>query len=205
KLFTASEDRKPLDLMKICEILRNSNQKSDTDWSGDVRSDEDVSICSGCHQRGICVCLSQAKTDFDQSNKKINFKLESRLLKDQQENTISSPHSKLIKNIMGMSFLSDSKASKSDLISNNYNDAVSDIMDQFFVRKESFGEIGIANSSTTEPLHLISDGNPMRPSKGTVYPTSVYHLLIRFLDPDPEARITAEEALRHPFFKSPLP
>lgn len=36
------------------------------------------------------------------------------------------------------------------------------------------------------------------------YPPLVYHLLIRLLDPNPDTRITAQEALDHPFLKCPL-
>ena len=38
-------------------------------------------------------------------------------------------------------------------------------------------------------------------NSGTEYPSSAYHLLERLLDLNPETRITASEALEHPFVK----
>ncbi|XP_064090859.1 cell division cycle 7-related protein kinase-like [Macrobrachium nipponense] len=54
KLFTCSEERKPLDLVKICELLRNN-----TLYRGGVRPSDtgEKEVCSGCKQSIVCVCL----------------------------------------------------------------------------------------------------------------------------------------------------
>jgi cell division control protein 7 len=42
---------------------------------------------------------------------------------------------------------------------------------------------------------------PIDPERDS-YPQSAYHLLSRLLDLDPSTRITAEQALNHPFITS---
>ncbi|KAK4471524.1 hypothetical protein MN116_004944 [Schistosoma mekongi] len=53
------------------------------------------------------------------------------------------------------------------------------------------------------PSSDMSDGKPVIALSSThIFPTSAYDLLARLLEPCPEKRITAQDALRHPYFCS---
>lgn len=65
-----------------------------------------------------------------------------------------------------------------------------------------------SSPAVTNSVSRSSDRSSSSGSSGengcapATYPRQVYHLLLRLLDPDPETRITAENALSHPFLTS---
>ena len=85
----------------------------------------------------------------------------------------------------------------------------SDIQHSSFSYASYSSVTGGAGQVSQSPAHVhnasaMSALSQVKPGE-VIYPYPVYHLLYRLLDPDPESRITAAEALEHPFFKlSPL-
>ena len=64
------------------------------------------------------------------------------------------------------------------------------------------GSVASSHDSTTCGLSKITTSSKTEEDTMQLpYPDSLYHLLIEFLDLNPFTRITAEEALKHPFIQ----
>jgi len=178
KLFTCSEERKPLDLMKVCEVLRNNKALPDEKFFKDNRS---KAICPGCRQVQICVCLylhnsSSAKvTNLTSTPNEINH--QSIIQKCLDTETFVIPSSPKV--------LEGNQTNNEECMKSP--------------REETEGETK-RKSSSNGNRNSISPGHSERNQAPECYPEIVYHLLKSLLDPNPETRITAEEALKHPFF-----
>ncbi|CAH8543801.1 unnamed protein product [Schistosoma rodhaini] len=68
------------------------------------------------------------------------------------------------------------------------------------LRKTSTKSTNLTNDNSMQTTEL-SNGKPMIALSSThIFPTSAYDLLARLLEPCPQKRITAQDALRHPYF-----
>lgn len=220
KLLTCSEDRNPLDLMKVCEILRNNNLKN-----SDTRGRREP--CVRCCQQDTCVCISTPARSFSPSqglgyqNKKRAHVQESHHQRKgivPSGNTCPSPPKKRTK--PQISQKSPSKHFfvflEQDLSFVNKTKSI-DIDSQNICNKTGFqtgdqtspcskekiigtSSLGVHHETfSTNFNESPADGIASTCTTPSEYPLLVYHLLLRLLDPNPETRITAEEALAHPF------
>ncbi|XP_018651559.1 serine/threonine kinase [Schistosoma mansoni] len=68
------------------------------------------------------------------------------------------------------------------------------------LRKTSTKSTNLTNDNSIQTTEL-SNGKPMIALSSThIFPTSAYDLLARLLEPCPQKRITAQDALHHPYF-----
>ncbi|XP_069947600.1 cell division cycle 7-related protein kinase-like isoform X2 [Cherax quadricarinatus] len=222
KLLTCSEDRKPLDLMKVCEILRNDTLVS-------AGANAKLEQCTDCFQRGACVCLIPPTKSgtFSQGSGHTSKKRTQIHVSDVQKkgsvlsgSSCVSPGKKRTKgqmNQMTPEFYFPLH-SRDSLISSINKVASLDAHSQQCGKKvdaqpcEKDLQKQLAEKLVVEELHrgLFPDAAGEPPVESVhfthraevVYPPLVYHLLLRLLDPNPETRITAEDALSHPFLSS---
>ncbi|XP_063849186.1 cell division cycle 7-related protein kinase-like isoform X3 [Scylla paramamosain] len=152
KLIKCSEERHPLDLTKVCQILHSSRGVSP---QGEQ--------CPGCRQRGVCVCLAPLTSDSARPQKKRSH--------SQKSLATTSPAA------VPASEISEGAKTVTPLSANPEGAAEGDM--------SSYTSSSSSSSSSSSPA--------------TAYPPEAYHLLSRLLDPSPETRITAAEALTHPF------
>ncbi|XP_066940923.1 cell division cycle 7-related protein kinase-like [Macrobrachium rosenbergii] len=183
KLFTCSEERKPLDLVKICELLRNN-----TLYRGGVRPPDtgDKEVCSGCKQSIVCVCLVNIESSWLLSGHASSF-----LSHDFKAQHQRSTHG-LFKGDEGQLAVMLKMSEGEHCLSPSTNFSVS----------SSTGQVSEPSSHMWSTSFVPESSHGKQ--KEIFYPPSVYHLLYRLLDPDPETRITAVEALAHPFLTSSL-
>lgn len=130
--------------------------------------------CPGCRQSGICVCL-------------VPVALDSPKMPPQKKRTHSQ---------------------KSSLIR---KDTTTPITGSVPIKQDS--PVGAGKSITTTPdlpppISVTGERDVLKGSSASscsssssfqTYPPEAYHLLMRLLDPSPDTRITAAEALAHPF------
>nr|XP_045597044.1 uncharacterized protein LOC123757456 isoform X1 [Procambarus clarkii]XP_045597045.1 uncharacterized protein LOC123757456 isoform X1 [Procambarus clarkii]XP_045597046.1 uncharacterized protein LOC123757456 isoform X1 [Procambarus clarkii] len=226
KLLTCSEDRKPLDLMKVCEILRNNTLRSrGACGNSNVKTEQ----CPGCYQRDICVCLAPpVKSSGSSQSSGYNGKkriqvhganLHKRgpipsgsacLLSSQKRTKVQI--SQMMPQLYFPLFSRDSlissinKATSLDIDCqqsvNKMNAQVTEAASTCF-RKDLMETISHGMSRDILPQNVNSEfqcgSTSSACTSAVVYPPLVYHLLLKLLDPNPETRITAEEALSHPF------
>ncbi|VDP88911.1 unnamed protein product [Schistosoma mattheei] len=68
------------------------------------------------------------------------------------------------------------------------------------LRKTTIKSTNLTNDNSAQTTEL-SNGKPVIALSSThIFPTSAYDLLARLLEPCPQKRITAQDALRHPYF-----
>ncbi|KAG0723487.1 Cell division cycle 7-related protein kinase [Chionoecetes opilio] len=128
-------------------------------------------LCPGCRQRGLCVCLSPLVSDSPRMpNRKKTHSQKSSIIKN--DTTMLTPVQKDIAVDAGTSLACTPDTPESRSVSVN-------------------GDLpwGMTSSSSSS----ASSSTPQ------TYPVEAYHLLMRLLDPSPDTRITAAEALGHPF------
>ncbi|XP_042219993.1 uncharacterized protein LOC121864894 [Homarus americanus] len=226
KLLTCSEDKKPLDLMKVCEILRNKTVNKEVCGNATLKMEP----CVGCHQQDICVCLIPPTKPSSSSQVSGNHSKK----RTQMQDSISQK-----KNLMpsGTMHLSPTKKkikvqitqksqyeyfvgySREELISYINETSSAGIDSQhIFDKADAHTAKTSSTCSKKEVIENLPYGIPQKMSRNSsvspvgdvsstvtgpcLYPPLVYHLLLRLLDPNPDSRITAEEALAHPFLKS---
>ncbi|XP_071521179.1 uncharacterized protein [Panulirus ornatus] len=214
KLLTCSEERNPLDLMKVCEILRNNSLKDNNTCSN-------VELCVGCRQQGVCVCLSPPTRSFNPSR---NMGYHNKRRTHVQEfhhqkkgilplaNTCPSPIKKRNKSQISQKspskFFSLSSLNRIKSLETGSEKIYDKTDTQTCDRASPCSEKHCVENSSCGLHHDTFSTNFIEsPAKEVTststapsgYPLLVYHLLSRLLDPNPETRITAEEALAHPF------
>ncbi|KAK4303623.1 hypothetical protein Pmani_024382 [Petrolisthes manimaculis] len=223
KLVTCSVEKQPLDLMKVCEILRNN---TGSEVGGGDECVTGSRVCPGCRQRNICVCMVPPSTAAASSGKK--------------KMITQDPQRKSGFSITNLSPSSSSRKAKSvtsqkdtgtlstqqhhHLLTQAHNNILKETSEHSSTNKVILTHPGLPPSPSSSPHPEKRDSNE-NPSPAVtndilkisdhissssrksgcappVYPRQVYHLLLRLLDPDPETRITAENALAHPFLTS---
>ncbi|CAL4124931.1 unnamed protein product, partial [Meganyctiphanes norvegica] len=184
KLFTCSEERKPLDLMKVCEVLRNNKLSSEEKMSQD---NDTKTICPGCHQTQICVCLYLHNPSFTKVTSV------SSTPKERNPHSLIDSSSMKYLNTETVDFPSSPKIEEGNCDTNN-DECLKAPIETSEAQAKIKSSSNVNSTSGTPGQHRR--GSNMSPA---CYPVSVYHLLKRLLDPNPETRITAGEALNHPF------
>ncbi|XP_068236527.1 cell division cycle 7-related protein kinase-like [Palaemon carinicauda] len=184
KLFTCSEERRPLDLVKVCELLRNN-----TLFRGGARPSDagEKDVCSGCKQSIVCICLVNFDSSWILSGHTSPFM--SHDFNSAKAEHQRTPYDLLFKGDEGQFAVMLKMSENENCLSPSVNVSISS------------GAAQVPES----PAQTWSPSVAQESSQGkqeVLYPPSVYHLLYRLLDPDPETRITAAEALEHPFLKA---
>ncbi|XP_047485260.1 cell division cycle 7-related protein kinase-like isoform X3 [Penaeus chinensis] len=224
KLFTCSETRNPLDLMKVCEILRSNSRRSN------INTDKETlpQPCPSCYQQDMCVCLiPPTKATTSQNASGQSSKKRSQAQERHQPLKTPGAHRK------GSTLVGVSSTSRTEpevvAISKKAQEQIQ-VQPQgptTTTPKEEEQTRAPASDSSCIVVTPSSSCKKMQPEPelprdslevievkikedrhcnavAAAYPPLVYHLLIRLLDPNPDTRITAQEALDHPFLKCPL-
>lgn len=217
KLLTCSEERKPVDVVKVCEIIRNSLKTQDTCDGGDLSTAEP---CPGCRQEDVCVCLtppalargsSQGITPTSSSRKRTyTQELQKKgslpsvdhcslAYTNKNNKTHYSPNSP--SSSISFSELECFSSVNTSMPLENGNHSPM-CVDELDVQKPLPKKVSQVELLYEELIHNnIHKPHCLSPSCAApaVYPPLAYNLLLRLLDPNPVTRITAEEALAHPF------
>lgn len=223
KLFTCSETRNPLDLMKVCEILRSNSRRSNINIDKETMSQP----CPSCYQQEMCVCLipptkaTTSQTASGQASKKRSQAQERQPLKtpgtQRKGNTLAGASST---SRTESEAAATSKKAQEQMQVQPQGPATPKLKEEEQTKAAASDSscIVITPSSSCKKMQpepeLPRDSLEVIEVKikedrhcnavAAAYPPLVYHLLIRLLDPNPDTRITAQEALDHPFLKCPL-
>lgn len=168
KLFKCSEERHPLDLMKVCEFLRTNTMLTPPQGQP----------CPGCRQCGVCVCLTPPTSESPRGPplKKRSQSQKSSLLRKDITTPTSAPTTPTLQDTPQGAIGSNTLTLDS---------VPSGIQTEG--REEAAGAGFCLTTSSSSP------------APASTYPPEAYHLLMRLLDPSPDTRITATDALAHPF------
>lgn len=222
-MFTCSETRNPLDLMKVCEILRSNSRRSNINIDKETMSQP----CPSCYQQETCVCLipptkaTTSQTASGQASKKRSQAQERQPLKtpgtQRKGNTLAGASST---SRTESEAAATSKKAQEQMQVQPQGPATPKLKEEEQTKAAASDSscIVITPSSSCKKMQpepeLPRDSLEVIEVKikedrhcnavAAAYPPLVYHLLIRLLDPNPDTRITAQEALDHPFLKCPL-
>ena len=147
-------------------------------------------LCTGCHQRGICVCLTPLASDSPR-------------LPPQKKRTLSQKSSINKKDMTTP--LPAYTPGKQDTPVNPMKSVI--CSQDSAASKSWFQEMDVpldlslsASAASSLPCSSSSSSSSSSFSSSVqMYPPEAYHLLMRLLDPSPDTRISATEALTHPF------
>ncbi|XP_063611259.1 cell division cycle 7-related protein kinase-like [Penaeus indicus] len=224
KLFTCSETRNPLDLMKVCEILRSNSRRSNINIDKETLPQP----CPSCYQQEMCVCLiPPTKATTSQNASGQSGKKRSQAQERHQPPKTPGAHRKG-NTLGGVSSTSrtepeaagTSKKAQEQVQAQPQGPTTTTPKEEDQTRAAASDSSCIVVTPSSSCKKMQPEPELPRDSLEVIevkikedrhcnavaaaYPPLVYHLLIRLLDPNPDTRITAQEALDHPFLKCPL-
>lgn len=210
--------------MKVCEILRGNSRRSN------INTDKETmpQPCPSCYQQEMCVCLippTKATTSQNASGQAGKKRSQAQ----ERYQPLKTPGAHRKGNTLAG--VSSTSRTESEVIATSKK-AQEHMQAQpqgptTTTPKEEEQTRAAASDSSCIVVTPSSSCKKMQPEPelprdslevievkikedrhcnavAAAYPPLVYHLLIRLLDPNPDTRITAQEALDHPFLKCPL-
>lgn len=224
KLFVCNVDCAALDVGKVCEELRTHRLKSIS------HTDDKTQACNDCHQVATCVCAQPLDMKIMNSPAHSNAIIDKRNGLVSDNNGTASPTLAYLKDIVkspSQNFASVSLSIKNgskrfqNLNTDGINAATTintppktpvcpSVVSNSASKKASVVTITqngnstvieISNKSANECGSGSKPSNSRPPLFSGVYPPEFYDLMRRLLDVNPNTRISAEQALLHPFLR----